>query len=454
MKFKSVNPYTEEVNWTYDSFSFEECEAYIKKSRAAFPMWSSLPVDERTAYLARVAEVLRRNTDIYAGIITKEMGKPIKQSRAEVQKCAFICDYYIKNTAEFLKDEFVDTGAEKSYVTFEPLGVILGIMPWNFPFWQVFKFAIPAICAGNVCVLKHASNVPRSALEVEKVFLEAGFPEHVFKTLLIDSKIAMEVIKKDMVDGVSLTGSVNAGSEIGELAGRAIKPFVLELGGSDPFIVLEDADIEKAAQAAAKSRFLNTGQGCIAAKRFIVLENVIADFTKAFEIEVNKLKVGDPMDEETDIGPVAKQEFVENLEKILQDAKNKGAEPLACGKDCEKGFFFRPTLIPAASLDMEACSVEVFGPIAPLITVKDEDEAVKIANSTEFGLGAEVWSGNLDRAERAAKRIRSGFVAINGMVRSDPRLPFGGVKKSGIGRELSHYGLKEFVNIKTIVVNK
>ncbi len=454
MKLKSVNPYTEEVNWTYDSFSFEECEAYIKKSRAAFSMWSSLSVDERTKYLARVAEVLRKNSDIYAEIITKEMGKPIKQSRAEVQKCAFICDYYIKNAAEFLKDEFVDTGADKSYVTFEPLGIILGIMPWNFPFWQVFKFAIPTICAGNVCVLKHASNVPRSALEVEKVFLDAGFPEHIFKTLLIDSKIAMEIIKKDMVDGVSLTGSVNAGSEIGELAGKAIKPFVLELGGSDPFIVLEDADIEKAAQAAAKSRFLNTGQGCIAAKRFIVLENVIADFTKAFELEVNKLKVGNPMDEETDIGPVAKKEFVENLEKIMQDAKNKGAEPLACGKECEKGFFFRPTIIPAASLDMEACSVEVFGPIAPLITVKDEDEAVKIANSTEFGLGAEVWSGNLERAERLAKRIRSGFVAINGMVRSDPRLPFGGVKKSGIGRELSHYGLKEFVNIKTVVVNK
>ena len=454
MKLKSVNPYTEEVNWTYDSFSFEECEAYIKKSRAAFSMWSSLSVDERTKYLARVAEVLRKNSDIYAEIITKEMGKPIKQSRAEVQKCAFICDYYIKNATEFLKDEFVDTGAEKSYVTFEPLGIILGIMPWNFPFWQVFKFAIPTICAGNVCVLKHASNVPRSALEVEKVFLEAGFPENVFKTLLIDPKITMEIIKKDMVDGVSLTGSVSAGSEIGELAGKAIKPFVLELGGSDPFIVLEDADIERAAQAAAKSRFLNTGQGCIAAKRFIVLENVIADFMKAFELEINKLKIGDPMDEETDIGPVAKEEFVDSLEKIVQDAKKKGAEPRACGKECEKGFFFRPTLIPAASADMEVCNIEVFGPIAPVITVKDEDEAVKIANSTEFGLGAEVWSGNLERAERLAKRIRSGFVAINGMVRSDPRLPFGGIKKSGIGRELSHYGLKEFVNIKTVVVNR
>ncbi len=454
MVFRSVNPYTEEVNWTYDSFSFEDCEAHIKKSRAAFSVWSSLSVEERTRYLARAAEVLRKNTDIYAEIITKEMGKPIKQSKAEIQKCALVCDYYVKNAAEFLKDELVDTGAEKSYVRFEPMGVILGIMPWNFPFWQVFKFAIPSICAGNVCVLKHASNVPKSALEVEKVFLEAGFPENVFKTLLIDSKTAMEIIKKDMVDGISLTGSINAGSEIGELAGKTIKPFVLELGGSDPFIVLEDADIERAAQAAAKSRFLNTGQGCIAAKRFIVLENVIEDFAKAFEFEVNKLKIGDPMDEETDIGPVAKKEFAEDLEKILQDARKKGAEPLVCGKECEKGFFFRPAIIPAASLDMEACTVEVFGPIAPLITAKDDDEAVKIANSTEFGLGAEVWSGNLERAEKLAKRIQSGFVAVNGMVRSDPRLPFGGVKKSGVGRELSHYGLKEFTNIKAIVVNK
>src|SRR5665647_330707 len=454
MTFKSINPYTEEVNWTYDSFSFGECETHIENSRAAFTGWSSLSVEERTKYLAKVAEVLRQNTDIYAEIITKEMGKPIKQSRAEIQKCALVCDYYVKNAAEFLKDEVVDIGAEKSYVTFEPLGVILGVMPWNFPFWQVFKFAVPTLCAGNVCVLKHASNVPKSVLEVEKVFQEAGLPVNVFKTLLIDPKITMEIIKKELIDGVSLTGSINAGSEIGELSGGAIMPFVLELGGSDPFIVLEDADIDKAAQAAVKSRFLNTGQGCIAAKRFIVVENIIEDFTKAFELEVLKLRVGDPMDEETDIGPVAKKEFVEILEKTLTEAKKKGAEPRVYGAEYKKGFFFRPTIIPAACIDMEVCNMEVFGPIAPLITVKDEDEAIKIANSTEFGLGAEVWSGNLERAERLAKRIRSGFVAVNGMVRSDPRLPFGGTKKSGIGRELSHYGLKQFVNIKTIVVNK
>jgi succinate-semialdehyde dehydrogenase/glutarate-semialdehyde dehydrogenase len=454
MVLKSMNPYTEEVNWEYDTFSFEECEAYIEKSRASFLEWSSRSVEERTKHLARAAEVLRKNIDLYAEIITKEMGKPIKQSRAEVDKCALVCDYYAENAVEFLKDEFIDTGAEKSYVRFEPLGVILGIMPWNFPFWQVFKFSISALCVGNVCVLKHASNVPRSALEVEKVFLEAGFPEYVVKTLLIDSNTAMEIIKKDMVDGVSLTGSLNAGSKVGELAGGSIKPVVMELGGSDPFIVLEDADIGRAAQAAAKSRFRNTGQGCNAAKRFIVLESVIGDFTKAFELEVNKLKVGDPMNEETDIGPVGKKEVVKELEAFMEDAVKKGAEPFVCGENCEKGFFFKPTIIRAASPDMEVCQVEVFGPIAPLISVKDENEAVKIANSTKLGLGAQIWSEDLDRAENLAKRIKAGFASVNGMVRSDPRLPFGGIKKSGVGRELSHYGLKAFTNIKAMVVNK
>lgn len=454
MKIKSVNPYTEEVNWTYDSFSFEECESRIENSRAAFLGWSSLSVEERTKYFSRASKVLRQNIEIYAEIITKEMGKPIRQSRSEIEKCAWLCDYYAENAVEFLKDEIVDTGAEKSYVTFEPLGVIFGIMPWNFPFWQVFRFAVPAMCAGNVCVIKHALNVPGSALEIEKVFLEAGFPENVFNTLLIDSKTAMGIIEEEMVDGISFTGSITAGSEIGELAGGLIKPLVLELGGSDPFIVLEDADIEKAAHFAVESRFFNTGQSCIAAKRFIIVEDVVVDFIEAFELEMQELKIGDPMGEETDIGPLAKKEFIESLEKVLKDAKKKGAELHIYGEEHKKGFFFRPTLIPAASTDMKVCNVEVFGPIAPVIMAKDEDEAVKIANSTEFGLGAEIWSGDLERAQRLAKRIKSGFVAINGMVKSDPRLPFGGIKKSGVGRELSHYGLKEFVNIKTVVVNK
>ncbi len=370
MKIKSINPYTEEVNWTYDSFSIGECRAQIEKSRAAFLAWSSLSAEERAKYFKKVAEVLRQNTDMYAEIITKEMGKPIRQSKSEIQKCARLCDYYAENAAELLKDEVVDIGSEKSYVTFEPLGVIFGIMPWNFPFWQVFRFAVPAMCAGNVCVLKHASNVPRSALEIEKVFLEAGLRENVFKTLLIDSKTAMEIVKEELVDGISFTGSIDAGSKIGKLAGGAIKPLVLELGGSDPFIVLEDADIEKAAQAAVKSRFLNAGQSCVASKRFIVVEDVVVDFIEAFELHMQELKIGDPMDEETDIGPLAKKEFVSSLEKVLKDARKKGAEPQTYGEEHKKGFFFNPTIIPAASTDMEVCNIEVFGPIAPIITVK------------------------------------------------------------------------------------
>lgn len=481
MKIESINPYTEEVNWSYDLLSFGECKAQIEKSRTVFLTWSSLSIEERAKFFTKVGEVLRQNTNSYAEIITKEMGKPITQSRAEIQKCTWLCDYYAekapeflndevvdtgsekctqlcdyyaKDAAEFLKDEVVDTGSEKSYVTCESLGVILGIMPWNFPFWQVFRFAVPAMCAGNVCVLKHASNVPRSALEIEKIFLEAGLPEGIFKSFLIDSKTAMEILKAELVNGVSLTGSIGAGSEIGKLSGEAIEPLVLELGGSDPFIVLEDADIEKAAQVAVKSRFLNAGQSCIAAKRFIVVEDVAGDFIKAFERYTKELKIGDPMDEETDIGPLAKKEFIDSLDGILKDAIEKGAKPQTYGEEHEKGFFFNPTIIPEASNDMRVFNIEVFGPVAPIIAAKNEDEAVELANSTEFGLGAEIWSENLGRALRLVKKIKSGFVAVNGMVKSDPRLPFGGVKKSGVGRELSHYGIKEFVNIKTVTVNK
>jgi len=338
MKIKSINPYTEEVNWTYDAFSIGECRTQIKNSRAAFSGWSSLPAEERAKYFTRVGEVLRQNAETYARIITKEMGKPIRQSRDEVQKCVRLCDYYAENAAGLLKDEVVDVGLEKSYVTFEPLGVIFGIMPWNFPFWQVFRFAVPSMCAGNVCILKHASNVPRSALEIEKAFLEAGLPDHVFKTLLIDSKAAMEILKEELVDGVSLTGSIGAGSEIGELAGGIIRPVVLELGGSDPFIVLEDADIDRAAQAAVKSRFLNAGQSCVAAKRIIVVEDVVVDFIESFELHMQELKIGDPMDEETDIGPLAKKEFVDNLEKLLKDARKKGVEPQSYGEKQDKGL--------------------------------------------------------------------------------------------------------------------
>jgi len=453
MKIKSVNPYTEELNWAYDALSFGDCEDWIEKSMDAFPGWRSLSVEERTKYIAKTSEMLRQNRRIYAEIITKETGKPIRHSLEEIERCALLCDYCVEKAAEFLKDEVLETETEKINVIFEPLGVILGIASWNFPFWQVFRFAVPTLIAGNVCLLKHASNVPGSALEIEKIFTGAGLPQDVFKTLLIDTETAMEIIDEDLVDGVSLIGGVRAGSEIGEVAGRMIKPFVLKLRGPDPFIVLEDADIDRAAEAAVRSCFLNTCKRCNSAGRFIVIEDVVVDFIEAFEMHMQELKVGDPMDEETDIGPVAKKEFLDSLEKVLKDAKKKGAEPYVHGKEHEKGFFFRPTLVPAASADMKVLNIEIFGPIAPVIMAKDENEAVKIANSAEF-VGAEIWSENLERAERLAKRIRAGFVDINGSTEYDPGLLFGNFKKSCVGRELSYYGLKDFVNTKTIIVNK
>lgn len=454
MKIKSINPYTEEVNWIYDSLSFGECEIQIENARLGFSKWSLMPVEERAEHFAKVGEILKQNKEIYARIITKEIGKPIRYSRDEIDKCALLCDYYSKNAIDFLKDEIVDSEFERSYVTFEPLGILLGMMPWNMPFWHVFKFAVPAICAGNVCLVKPASNVPRSGLEIEEIFLKAGFPEGVFKTLLIDLKTAMEILEEDLVDGAAFTGNVSAGSEIGELAGGTIKPFVLELGGSDPFIVLEDADLGRAVQAAVKSRFLNSGQNYTAAKRFIVLEDIVVDFIEMLELSIQELKIGDPMEEDTDIGPLAKKEFVDILDKALKDVRKKGAEPHIYGEEPEKGFFFRPALIPAASTDMKICNTEIFGPVAPIITAKNEDEAIEIANSTDFGLGAEIWSENLERAEKLAKKIKSGFVAINEIVTPNPKFPFGGTKKSGLGRQLSHYGLKEFVNIKTIIINR
>lgn len=454
MKIKSINPYTEEVNWTYDALSFGNCEDQIEKSRIAFSGWNSLSVEKRIAYIARASEVLRQNKRTYAEIITKETGKPIRLSLEEIEQCAWLCDQYAENAAGFLKDELMETETETIHVTFEPLGIILGIISWNSPFLQAFRFAVPTLIAGNVCLLKHDSNVPGSALEIEKIFTEAGLPQDVFKTLIIDIETVVEIIDEGLVDGISLTGSMRAGYEIGEIAGRMMKPFMLELRGFSPFIVLEDADIDRTAEVAVKSCFLNTGQSCIATRRFIVIEDVIVDFIEAFELHMQELKVGDPMDEKTDIGPVAKKEFLDVLEKILKDAKKKGAEPHVLRGERKKGYFFRPTLIPAASTDMKVLNMEIFGPVAPVIMAKDEDEAVEIANSTEMVSSAEVWSADTKRAEKLAKRIRANFVTINERGKSDPRLFLGTVKRSCVGREFSYQGLKEFVNMKTIIVNK
>ncbi len=452
MKISSVNPFTGEVNGEFELLSMAQASEEIAGSRKAFARWRDVPVSERSALLKSLAAVLRKNARKYAEMITREMGKPITEARAEIEKCAWISDYFAENAEKFLADESVSATAGKSYVSFEPLGIVLGIMPWNFPFWQAFRFAVPAVAAGNVCALKHASNVPMCAEEIEKAFIEAGFPANVFRTLMIDPKTAAEIIEKDLVDGVSLTGSVAAGSQIGSVAGKRIKKVVLELGGSDPFVVLDDADVKKAAETAVRARFVNAGQSCVAAKRFIVMKSVQKEFEEELIRQFKSLKVGDPMDEATQIGPLAKKEFAEALGKQLEDARKKGAEIVLGPEPPRNGFFFRPAAVLKARPEMAVMSEEVFGPIAPVMAVATEEEAVKIANSTEFGLGASVWSRDLKRAESVARRMDAGFVAINDTVKSDPRLPFGGVKKSGVGRELSVFGIREFVNVKTVVV--
>jgi succinate-semialdehyde dehydrogenase/glutarate-semialdehyde dehydrogenase len=453
-RIQSINPFTGEVMREFELLTDQKINEEIALSRRAFSAWRDVPASGRASCVKKLADHLRAEKRTYAEHMTKEMGKPIRESLGEIEKCAWLCDYYSENAPKFLETEHVRTEALKSYITFDPLGIVLAIMPWNFPFWQAFRFGIPAICAGNVVVLKHASNVPGSAVAIEDSFKKAGFPDHVFKTLLIDAKAALNLIDADKVDAVSLTGSNKAGEEVGARAGGKIKKIVMELGGSDPFIVLDDADIEKAGRTAANARMINAGQSCIAAKRFIVHEKIAAEFSKHFLARLRELKIGDPMDESTDIGPLAKTDILNSLKKQLADAKAKGAEVLQIEHPFKKGLFFAPCAVYNATKKMKVLTEEVFGPIAPIIIVKDEDEAVSVANDTEFGLGASIWSRDHARAEKLAARLEAGAIAVNDMVKSDPRLPFGGIKKSGFGRELSHYGLKEFVNIKSVVVRE
>ncbi len=450
----SINPYTEEVMKEFPLMSRQELDWQINASREAFQTWRTVPVGERAPFLKNLADVLRTEKRTYAELITKEMGKAIKESLAEVEKCAWLCDYYAENAGRFLAPEEIKTENKKSYVMFQPLGVVLAIMPWNFPFWQAFRFGVPAIAAGNVVVLKHASNVPMTALAIEDAFKKAGFPQNTLKTVLISPAESLRLIDEDKVDAVSLTGSNKAGEEVGAHAGGTVKKVVLELGGSDPFIVLDDADIEKAGRMAATARMINAGQSCIAAKRFIVMDSVAEEFKRHFIARLNELKIGDPMDETTDVGPVARKDILDSLNAQLRDAKAKGAEVVQLDRTFKKGLFFSPAVVYNPKKNSRVLTEEVFGPIAPIVTVKDEDEAVSIANSTEYGLGCSIWSRNTMRAEKLAARIETGTVAINDMVKSDPRLPFGGVKKSGIGRELSHFGLREFVNVKTVAIKE
>ena len=449
-KFKSINPATGETLEEFDYATESEADEMISRSHDAFHTWREKGISERTKFLAKTAENFAVNKTELAKIITLEMGKPIKESVVEVEKCVWALNYFANNAEKMLKDEIIRTKSPKSYVAFEPLGVVFAIMPWNFPYWQVIRCVAPALAAGNVIILKHSSNVPRCSLELERIFREAGLPDYSFKAILADSTLAERIIGSD-IDAVSFTGSVGIGMRIAELAGKNLKKFVLELGGSDPFVVLNDADVDFASQRAVESRMINNGQSCIAAKRFIVDSSIFEEFTESFVRRIQELRIGDPLDPKTDVGPLVRNDQRKLMQEFVQDAVSKGAKILTGGNMVQgKGFFFEPTVLTNVNHSMRILNEETFGPIAPIIPVRNRDEAVQEANRTKFGLGASIWGKS--GTERLARRIRSGTVYVNRIVASDPLLPFGGVKMSGIGRELSRYGLLEFTNIKSIVV--
>ena len=453
MAIQSINPATEEVLARFDEFSRAEIDEVLDEVAAAFKQWRAASIAERAGPMRRAARYLRAHKQRFAGLITAEMGKPIAEAEAEIEKCAWNCDFYAEHAASFLADEPVATNARESFVAFEPLGTVLAIMPWNFPFWQVFRFAAPALMAGNVGILKHAPNVTRCALAIEAIFREAGFPGGAFRAVVLRNEAVAPLIADPRVRAVTLTGSDRAGSQVAEQAGRHLKKTVLELGGSDPFIVLEDADLERAARTAAEARLINSGQSCIAAKRFIVVEPVATPFLERFVAEMRSRRVGDPFDAGTQVGPQARFDLRANLHRQVEESLERGAQLLLGGKLPEgPGAFYPPTVLAAVQPGSPAFDEEVFGPVAAVIRVRDEAEAVRVANASRYGLGASVWTQDAARGERLACELEVGSVFVNGLVKSDPRLPFGGVKRSGYGRELSAFGLREFVNIKTVWV--
>lgn len=451
MSFSSRNPATGEILERFDAHSAAHTEERIHIAAHTQQTWRDVPFGERSALMDRAAAALESGREEYARTISLEMGKPVTQARAEVDKCAWVCRFYADNAERMLANESLQSDGRESYVRFDPLGVVLAVMPWNFPFWQVFRFAAPALMAGNTALLKHASNVPRCALHIEKVFSEAGFPDGCFSTLLLPASAVQAVIDHPGVAAVTLTGSEYAGTQVASRAGGRLKKSVLELGGSDPFIVLADADVDRAAKTAAAARMLNTGQSCIAAKRFIVEAQVYDRFVAEFVSAVAAMRVGDPLDDATEIGSMAREDLLLELDAQVRRSVDLGARILLGGQRLDRpGAFYAPTVMDQLTPDMPVLSEETFGPVAAVISVDDADAAVAAANATEFGLGASVWTEDRARAADIARRIDAGCVFINGMVKSDPRLPFGGVKKSGYGRELSQYGIREFVNIKTV----
>ena len=451
MAFQSINPATGEHLQTFDLWQRGDLEAALQQAAAAAPHWAATPLRHRCDLLRQAAAVLRSQKDALAKLITLEMGKLYTESQAEIEKCALGCEYYAQNTPQFLQDEVIDTDAGKSYVAYQPLGIILAVMPWNFPFWQVLRFAAPALAAGNTGVLKHASNVPQCALAIEAVFKKAGFPEGVFRTLMISASDVKAVVEDSRIAAVTLTGSEPAGRSVASTAGGNIKKSVLELGGSDAFIVLEDADLTDTVKNALISRFLNGGQSCIAAKRFVVVDGVADEFVSAFNAAVQGLKTGDPMDPATTIAPMARTDLRDELHQQVKDSIAAGALAVSgCEPLPGPGSFYQPSILDRVEPGMRAYEEELFGPVAIVIRAQDESDALRIANDSRFGLGGSVWAQDLARGERIARQLQCGAAFVNSFVKSDPRIPFGGVKASGYGRELSHHGIHEFVNAKTI----
>lgn len=449
--FKTTNPATEETLEELEFHSTAAVEQALARAQAAFVDWRRTSFERRSALLAAVASQLRQDEAKLARHAVLEMGKPLAQAKAEVQKCARACDYFAEHASALLADERAPSDASESYVAFDPLGTVLAVMPWNFPYWQVFRAAAPALMAGNAMLLKHALSVSRCALEIERIFSAAGAPQGLFQTLLIDHDAIPALIHDDRVVAATLTGSERAGVSVGREAGSVLKKAVLELGGSDPFIVLGDADVAAAAQTAVRARFQNNGQSCIAAKRFFVEQPVLEEFTSRFVAGVKALKVGDPLADGIDIGPLARVDLRDELERQVRASVELGARVLAGGKRVPgKGAFYEPTVLVDVPADAPALREELFGPAAPIVAVRDADEAIARANDSRFGLGSNLWTRDLDRARRLARQLEAGSVFINGMVASDARLPFGGIKKSGYGRELSSFGIREFVNVKTV----
>ena len=448
----TINPSNGEKIKSYHNMSSEKVNQLVKFAKKSFEKWKKTDLYERNLLIQNLAKILAKNKRSYAEMITLEMGKPLSQSLSEIEKCIWLCGYYSKNSELFLQDKLVSTEYYKSIISFEPLGIIAGIMPWNFPFWQVMRYAIPAIIAGNVTILKHSSVCLGSSLLIQDLFNDAQFPEGVFQSVVGNYQVGEFLLQSD-IDAISITGSVDTGKRVAELASQNLRKYVLELGGSDPFIVLEDADLEQAAKIATKSRLLNTGQSCIAAKRFIVVKTIAKEFTDLFVENVKKEVLGNPMDINTTIGPLVRENQLHSLENQIIDAKNKKGKILVGGKSVDsEGYFYEPTIVSKTNNRMDILRQEVFGPAAPILIVENEKKAVREANNSEFGLGCSIWTNNLEKGLSLSRQIESGIVSVNEMVKSDPRLPFGGIKLSGIGRELSEFGIKEFVNIKSIVI--